>query len=174
MKRFILGLMSFVALGASPLLAQTPTNVQTITHREVGLGCEGGSCPATVCVPECYNKVRKTTVFSSGCEPLCLSYFPFGKLFGHGDCEGGHCEKPITRKYLMMKVVTCEQSATRCVPSQAPGCATGVVQYGNVVVAPTTIPTSAATLGAVTTPAVAADPTPFVGLKMPQAAGTPK
>src|SRR5438552_8796227 len=106
MKRYMFGLIGLALAGSTPALAQGPMDVQPVTHRHAVRECEGGSCPATVCVPECYTKVKKSTVFSSCCEPLCVGCPSLGKLFGR-DCEGGNCEAPRTRKYLLMKVVTC-------------------------------------------------------------------
>jgi hypothetical protein len=175
-KRYILGLIGFAALSGSPLLAQTPTAVQTVTHRQTVQGCDAGCCQAThtACVPECYTKVKKTTVFSSGCEPLCLCYYSACKLFHRSDCEDGHCETPITRKYLMKRVVTCEESATRCVPSEAPGCATTGFLRGHAMAAPAFLPAGPTSTSVAVTPAGLGEPTPFVGLKMPQAAVSPR
>ena len=176
MKRYILGLIGFAVLGGSPLLAQTPTDVQTVTHHQAVQGCDAAGCPATrtACVPECYTKVKKTTVFSSGCEPLCLCYHPFGKLCHRGNCEGGHCEEPITRKYLMKRVVTCEESATKCVPTQVPGCATTGFRHGHAAAAPAVLPAGTTPVGVVAAPAGQGETTPVVGQKMPQAAVTPR
>jgi hypothetical protein len=171
MCKYLLGLIGFAALGGSPLLAQNPTSVEPITHREIVVGCDGGNCARTVCVPECYTKTTKTTVYSSGCEPFCLCYPSGLGLFGR-NCEGGNCKEPKTRRYLMKKVVTCEESATKCVPSQG-GCSTSVIQ-GHAVVAPATIPVNQGQVGVVIVPAVATEPAPFVGVKMPQATGTAK
>jgi hypothetical protein len=175
-KRYILGLIGFAALGGSPLLAQTPTDVQTVTHRQAVQGCDAGGCPATrtACVPECCTKVKKTTVFSSGCEPLCLCYFGASKLFHRENCEAGHCENPITRKYLMKRVVTCEESATKCVPTQVPGCAPTGFRHGHASAAPVVLPAGPAPIAVVGTPAGQGEPAAFVGQKMPQAAVTPR
>jgi hypothetical protein len=174
MYRYCLSFIAFAAVGGSPLLAQSAPDVQTITHRQVIRECEGGSCPATVCVPECYTKVNKTTVYASGCEPLCVGCPSLGKLFGR-DCEGGNCEAPRTRKYLMKKVVTCEESATKCVPSIAGGCVTGI--HGHAVAAPMIIPSGrgpVTTTGVVIMPAVTSEPLPSIVQKMPQASVTPR
>jgi hypothetical protein len=179
MKRFILGLIGFGVLGSSPLLAQTPATVLPVNHREVVAGCEGGSCMKNVCVPECYTKVHKTTVFSSGCEPFCLCYNSFGKLFSHGkcdngNCQNGQCEDPRTRKFLMKKVVTCEENDIKCVPSVAPGCATTGFRHGHASAAPVVLPAGPTPIGIVTAPAGQGEPAAFVGQKMPQAAVSPR
>jgi len=138
MRKYILGLMTIALLGASPVLGQTPQtsygNPSTfqavpehgpVTHggAHVEPNCAGCQQTNTVCVPT--NYVKKTTKFCycSGCEPICLCYWR--SLCGLcGGCEGGSCEAPYVRRFLIMKVRTCEECCTKCIPTEAPvGCA---------------------------------------------------
>ena len=121
-----------------------------------------------VCVPEHYVKTTKKTVYGSGCEPFCPGCCH--GLFGHCDCDCGHCGPALTRRYLTKKVYTCEKDAVKCVPqevlvSEGEGllhrgcpCRHGNAQYEVPTVAaqvPTVaaqVPTVAAPMGSVAAP----------------------
>ena len=131
MKRYMLGLMGLVLAGVSPLMAQGPAPGAPVVAVAPGGCCAapGGCCTAPsghccardyTCVPQQYTKKKVIVEYSSTCEPFCLCFF-------HGcqrrcDCESGHCEHPYSRHFLIKKVHTCEECATKCVPSQ---CGTG-------------------------------------------------
>jgi hypothetical protein len=131
MRKNLFGLMALALLGGNSLLAQTaaPAPMGTagayvaapvVMVEPCGVAC----CPTkTVCVPEQYMKKTTKVVYSSGCEPLCLCYF-HGFFKGCG-CDSGHCERPYTRRYLIKKIETCEECATKCVPAQVPTCEHG-------------------------------------------------
>jgi hypothetical protein len=138
MRKYILGLVTLAVLGTGPVLGQTPQvihgspgTVETLPDRsptvQGGVITEpAGACcdqAKIVCVPENYTKKTINFVYCSGCEPVCLCYFR--GLFGCcGGCEGGHCEAPYTRRFLIVKIRPCEQCVTKCVPVQTPaGCA---------------------------------------------------
>jgi hypothetical protein len=159
LRHCILGLIGVALVGASPLWAQTPPAVQTghpVATGPTGAAAPGCVCPETpccvpsktICCPEGY--VKKTTqfVYCSGCEPLCLCYFHnwcAGLCGSCGGCESGHCEHPYTRRFLIRKVRTCEECATKCVPVTVPvcdqgpcgpGCCAGPAAAHGVVVIP--------------------------------------
>jgi len=127
MKRYLSGLIGFALVAGSLALAQAPAPMPAgpTGAPVVMLPADGGACcpGKTTCVPEKYMKKTTTVVYSSGCEPLCLCYFH--GLFKKCDCESGHCERPYTRKYLVKKVHTSEECATKCVPSQGAACEYG-------------------------------------------------
>jgi hypothetical protein len=87
--------------------------------------CNYGPQTQTVCVPEQYMKKTTKTCYNSGCEPLCVCYWLSlcGCCGGGGGCDSGFCEHPYTRRYLIMKVRTCEECCTKCVPREVPCCA---------------------------------------------------
>jgi hypothetical protein len=154
MNRYLCGLIGLTLLGAGRVLAQAPAavppaaigaplpvtaqpapvaNPVVVTGQPAGGCCNSApagccttnNCDTVTCVPEHYMKKTTTTCYSHGTEHLCLCYFPSCCLRRSCDCESGHCEHPICRRYLIKKVHTCEQDAIKCVPSQAPACATG-------------------------------------------------
>jgi len=124
MKKYVFALIGFAAAAGSPLLAQTAAPaVGGVAVVMAAPEC-GACCPTrTTCVPERYMKKTTKVVYSSGCEPVCLCYFR--GLSRNCGCESGHCEQPYTRHYLIKKNQTCEECATKCVPSQCPVCEHG-------------------------------------------------
>jgi hypothetical protein len=153
MRQYVLGLIGLTLLGGIPVWGQTPTGVPqgtpvlppgvpAGTPVVIGPDCGGCCIPTkTVCVPECYTKKTTKVVYSSGCESRCLCYYR--SLFRHCGCDSGHCERPITVRYLIKKVRTCEEEATKCVPAEVPGCASGHCCPGAAWGAPVAAPAPA-------------------------------
>jgi hypothetical protein len=155
MKRILLGGLLMAALAGTVLaqqpIAQVPDGQPASTYTTATpatAGHHGGSsccAPANViCVPECYDREKKTPVYSSVCEPVCLSHCGchlFG-LFGHCDsgCDGGQCDHPRTRHWLVKRYCIEHCPETRCVPVSAPACDAapcyGVVPGGPVQTIP--------------------------------------
>ncbi len=127
MKKYLFGLLGFALLGGAPLLAQAPPPPAgvIIDGAPHGVCCEGGSCTPTktVCVPEHYVKKTVKREYNCTSEPICLCYFR--GLFKGCDCDKGHCERPYTRRYLVLKIHRCEEDATKCVPQEVPACGHG-------------------------------------------------
>ena len=141
MKMYFLGLIGLALASATPAMAQgpilqtnapgsvivdtqLPTTGQLFHHRDCGV----------TCVPEQYMKQKKTVCYGSVCDTICLCYY-------HGcrrGCDSGHCERPVSVKYLTKRTTTCECPATRCVPSCAPSCAPscGPIGHGHVTFEP--------------------------------------
>jgi hypothetical protein len=46
-------------------------------------------------------------------------------VFRHCGCDEGRCENSYTRHFLIKKVKTCQEEATRCVPAETPACGKG-------------------------------------------------
>jgi hypothetical protein len=140
MKRYLSGLIGLALLGASPILAQAPTAAPPAAGAPVTVvgqpasGCcttpaaccttaPAACCTTPQCVPEHYLKETKKVTYGSGTETFCTPYCH--GCFQTCDCESGHCGHPMCRHYLTKKVQTCQTDAIKCVPSQAPVCATG-------------------------------------------------
>ena len=90
------------------------------------LPCGAACCAPTTteCVPEHYVKKTTKVVYAPhGCEPVCLPYSQ--GWFGCGGCDAGHCDCPYTRRYMIIKIKTCEEDAIKCVPTQVPACGVG-------------------------------------------------
>jgi hypothetical protein len=130
MKKYLLGCIGLAFLGVNPLLGQTP---RALPHGPAGVPADvavqvpcpdGVACTPTktICVPECYVKKTTKPVYRCGCEPLCVPYYHFRDLLGHCGCDTNRCEPPFTRRYLIKKVKTCEENATKCVPMTVPAC----------------------------------------------------
>src|SRR5262245_61855182 len=130
MKDYLFGLIGLTLLGGSPLLGQTPAVIPSepvaafdatqtppssqktppaVANAAVAApvelaGPDGACCAATktVCCPEHY--VKKTTKprYTCDSESICLCYFH--GLFGHCDCDSGHCGKAYCRRYLVKKI----------------------------------------------------------------------
>ncbi len=176
MRKYLIGWIGLALMGGNALFAQSPTIAQydpagsQVGGPMVMAGAEN-VCPMEtkiVCVPEHYVKTTKKTVYGSGCEPFCPGCCH--GLFGHCDCDCGHCGPALTRRYLTKKVYTCEKDAVKCVPqevlvSEGEGllhrgcpCRHGDAQYEVPTVAaqvPTVaaqVPTVAAPMGSVAAP----------------------
>jgi hypothetical protein len=121
MKEFVLGLIGLAMLGGVAALGQTPPAASPGTA--CGTGC---GHTKTVCVPECYIRTKTKVVYSSGSEPMCLAYFrglfPLCRCTMCGCDDAGRCGPPYARRYLIKKVRTCDEYATKCVPIQVPAC----------------------------------------------------
>jgi hypothetical protein len=148
MKIYLFAGIGLALLGGNPLQAQPPqavpqgsggaSSVTALATAPDGVACT--PCAVT-CVPEHYVKKTIKPAYSCGCEPLCV---PLLRAFcGHscGDCN--HCNQPITRRYLIKKVRTCEENATKCVPAQVPACEPGCFRPGFADPAATTTPLGA-------------------------------
>jgi hypothetical protein len=147
MKKFLIGLIGVALLGANPVLAQAPMTTQNafsgnpaaapmaaapyygpanpVAMPPYGQPCGPTCCaPAKAeCVPEHYIKKTTKVVYAPhGCEGVCVPYYCHGSLFGHCDCDEGHCECPYHRRYMIIKIKTCEEDAIKCVPVGVPDC----------------------------------------------------
>jgi hypothetical protein len=131
MNKWLLGLIGLALLEGGPLFAQSPavtTNVHNGSPMSATMGAcrqDSGACTRDqiTCAPQSYIKKVTKTIYSSGCEPLCMPSCGLLRLCG---CDFGHCEHPYTRRYLLKKTITCEEEAVKCVPScqsGAYGCA---------------------------------------------------
>src|SRR5262249_3905298 len=100
-------------LGAGGTYLRSPESPEAIP----GCGCN------VHCVPEPYIKEIKKVVYNSGCETRCLCYYHGLSLFRRCGCDNGHCEHPICVRYLIKKTQICPEERTRCVPQEAPCCA---------------------------------------------------
>ena len=156
MKRYFLSVVGLALLGAAPAMAQQPIvpanapgsvifdSQLPLTGNSGGGGLfSGGGCclfghhnSCVTCVPECYMKQKKVVTYGSVCDTLCLCYFHGGCCL-HRSCDSGHCDRPHSVRYLTKKTTTCEEPATKCVPScNAGGCPVGGAPVGHVSITP--------------------------------------
>jgi hypothetical protein len=124
MKKYLLGFIG-LALAGVPVFAQPPRfgspapGGVTLCPPETGQAACANRAK-TICVPEPYIRQKTKVVYSSGSEPLCMPYFHGLALCG---CDSsGRCGPPFTRRYLIKKIQSCPENATRCVPAEVPAC----------------------------------------------------
>ncbi len=123
MRQSILAVLAVAALGLFGLTrnaaAADNTVIQTDCCPTISSGCCNDSCQK-VCRPTVETRNVPKREYSSRCEDFCLPKCSLlGKLFGGSGCCGdgaGHdCEKPRTRKYLVLHVRQQEECVPKCV-----------------------------------------------------------
>jgi hypothetical protein len=127
MKKYLLGFIG-LALAVIPVFAQPPRlgspapgGVTLCPPEAAKTGCTDCAHTKSICVPEPYIRQKTKVVYSSGSEPLCMPYLH--GFFGLCGCDAsGRCGPPFTRRYLIKKIQSCPENATRCVPVEVPAC----------------------------------------------------